>query len=363
MDGVGSAAWPIVRSDLDLTYVQIGLLLSVPEIVASFVEPVIGILGDVGYRKLLVLGGGLAFAASLVLVSASQGFVVLLIAWVVFFPASGAFVSLSQASLMDAYPTRREQNMARWTFTGSVGNVLGPLGIDGGRRAGSGMAGSFSGDRGAHDTGHLRGAPNGAWTDGGRPRPRRASFAGGMRTAISALRRFAVVKWLIDTLKGFLALYMVDVIRVSESSAALTIAVLLGVGLVGDFLLIPLLDRVRGLTYLRFSVAAVLLLYPTFLLVPSFELKLAAIGLLGFANAGWYSILQGQAYSSMPGRSGTIVALGNVFGLAVSLIPLGLGVVSTAWGLDTAMWLLLAGPVLLLIGIARTAPNSTARTA
>ena len=189
---------------------------------------------------------------------------------------------------------------------------------------------------------------------------------------VPALRRFAVVKWLallqasdlmFDTLKGFLALYMVDVIRVSESSAALTIAVLLGVGLVGDFLLIPLLDRVRGLTYLRFSVAAVLLLYPTFLLVPSFELKLAAIGLLGFANAGWYSILQGQAYSSMPGRSGTIVALGNVFGLAVSLIPLGLGVVSTAWGLDTAMWLLLAGPVLLLIGIARTASNSTARTA
>ena len=57
------------------------------------------------------------------------------------------------------------------------------------------------------------------------------------------------------------------------------------------------------------------------------------------------------------------MALGNVFGLAVSLIPLGLGVVSTAWGLDTAMWLLLAGPVLLLIGIARTAPNSTAGAA
>ena len=32
-------------------------------------------------------------------------------------------------------------------------------------------------------------------------------------------------------------------VGVSESSAALTIAVLLGVGLVGDFLLIPLLDR------------------------------------------------------------------------------------------------------------------------
>ena len=295
-----------------------------------------------------MLGGGLAFGASLVLVSVSQGFVVLLIAWVVFFPASGAFVSLSQASLMDAYPTRREQNMARWTFTGSVGNVLGPLALTAAVALGLGWREAFLAI--AVLTIPIFAAR--------RMRPVR-----GMEPR-SGSHSLQASDLMFDTLKGFLALYMVDVIRVSESSAALTLAVLLGVGLVGDFLLlIPLLDRVRGLTYLRFSVAAVLLLYPTFLLVPSFELKLAAIGLLGFANAGWYSILQGQAYSSMPGRSGTIIALGNVFGLAVALIPLGLGVVSTAWGLDKAMWLLLAGPVLLLIGIARTAPNSTARTA
>lgn len=113
VDGVGRAAWPLVRNDLDLTYIQIGLLLSVPGIVSSIVEPFIGILGDVGYRRMLVLGGGVAFAAALGLVSVSQGFAVLLLAWMVFYPASGAFVSLSQASLMDSNPTRREQNMVR----------------------------------------------------------------------------------------------------------------------------------------------------------------------------------------------------------------------------------------------------------
>ena len=60
VDGVGSAAWPLVRTDLDLTYVHIGVLLSVPGIVSSFVEPFIGILGDVGYRRILVMGGGVA---------------------------------------------------------------------------------------------------------------------------------------------------------------------------------------------------------------------------------------------------------------------------------------------------------------
>ena len=308
---MGSAAWPIVRSDLDLTYVQIGLLLSVPEIVASFVEPVIGILGDVGYRKLLVLGGGLAFGASLVLVSVSQGFVVLLVAWIVYFPASGAFVSLSQASLMDADPSRREQNMARWTFTGSIANVLGPLALTAAVALGLGWRGAFLSIAvltvpaivAAH---RIRLGPAAGDADRGA-----ASFVAGMRTAISALRRFAVVKWLallqasdlmFDTLKGFLALYMVDVVGVSASSAALTLAVWVGVGLVGDLLLIPLLERVRGLTYLRFSVAAVLLLYPTFLLVPSFELKLAAIGLLGVRERGM--VLD-------PSRAGLLVDAGS----------------------------------------------------
>ena len=79
-----------------------------PGIVSSFVEPFIGIFGDVGYRRILVIGGGVAFAAALGLVSVSQGFIVLLIGWMVYYPASGAFVSLSQASLMDSAPSRRE---------------------------------------------------------------------------------------------------------------------------------------------------------------------------------------------------------------------------------------------------------------
>ena len=45
------------------------------------------------------------------------------------------------------------------------------------------------------------------------------------------------------------------------------------------------------------------------------------------------------------------MALGNVFGIFASLIPLGLGLVSAAWGLNTAMWLLLAGPIVLLFGL------------
>ena len=364
--GIGSAAWPLVRTELSLTYVQVGLLLSVPRVLASFVEPFIGILGDVGYRRLLILGGGVAFAAALGLVSVSQGFVVLLLAWVLFFPASGAFVSLSQASLMDYDPTRHEQNMARWAFAGSAANVLGPLLLTAALVVGIGWRGAFLANAlltipvliAAYGIPLGPAASDADWNA--------SSFGQGMRTALWALRRFSVVRWLmllqasdlmLDLLRGFLALYMVDVVGVSESRAAIALAVWIGIGLIGDLLLIPLLERVRGLTYLRLSVVAALVLYPVFLLGSTFEVKLIVVGLLGFANAGWYSILQGQAYSSMPGRSGTIVAVSNIFGLAGKLLPLGLGLVSTAWGLNTAMWLLLAGPVVLLIGLTGTGPN------
>ena len=358
--GVANAAWPLVRDDLDLTYVQIGLLLSVPGIVSSFVEPFIGILGDVGYRRLLVLGGGVVFAAAVGLISVSQGFIVLLTAWVIFYPASGGFVSLSQASLMDYDPARREQNMVRWEFAGWVAVALGPLALTAAIAVGLGWRVAFLTLAvltipAIIAVSRISLGPARSESD-----PSTPSFGEGIRTAVGALKRFRVVKWLallqasdlmLDIFLGFLALYMVDIAGVSESRAALTLSVWVGAGLLGNLLLIPLLERVKGLTYLRYSVIAVLAMYPAFLIASSVELKLVIVALLGFACAGWYSVLQGRAYSSMPGRSGTIVALGNVFGIVASVIPFGLGVVSDNWGLDTAMWLLLAGPVVLLIGI------------
>ena len=358
--GVANAAWPLVRDDLDLTYVQIGLLLSVPGIVSSFVEPFIGILGDVGYRRLLVLGGGVLFAAAVGLISVSQGFVVLLAAWVIFYPASGGFVSLSQASLMDMDPARREQNMVRWEFAGWAALALGPLALTGAVTVGLGWRVAFLTMALLTIPAILAVSRISLGPARSKSDPNTPSFGEGIRTALRALKRFRVVKWLallqasdlmLDIFLGFLALYMVDIAGASESRAALTLSVWVGAGVVGNLLLIPLLERVRGLTYLRFSVFAVLGLYPAFLIVPSLELKLVIVALLGLACAGWYAVLQGRAYSSLPGRSGSIVALGNGFGIVASVIPFGLGVVSDNWGLDTAMWLLLAGPVALLAGL------------
>jgi len=127
--GAREAAWPLVRSDLALTYAQIGVLLGLPRVLSGIAEPFLGILGDIWRRRVLILAGGVVFALSLLLTAVSQSYAWLLISFALFSPASGAFVSLSQATLMDLQPARREQAMARWTFAGSLGVVAESYGL------------------------------------------------------------------------------------------------------------------------------------------------------------------------------------------------------------------------------------------
>jgi FSR family fosmidomycin resistance protein-like MFS transporter len=359
--GVTDAAWPFIKSELHLNYTQIGILLTVPGVVSSIVEPFLGILGDIWKRRLLILGGGVCFVLALVMTSLSFSFILLLISFSLFYPASGAFVSLSQASLMDTDPSRHDHNMARWTFAGSLGVVIGPLLLVGVSAIGFGWRGVFltlaflavillifTWRQIRHDPIHL---------------PKLPSISGvfsGFRDSFTALKKPGVLRWLVllefsdlmlDVLLGFLALYFHDVAGLTEMQSVSAVIVWLVAGLLGDFLLIPLLEKVDGLKYLRWSVILELLLFPAFLLVPLTWLKLVLVGLLGFFNSGWYAILKGRLYSALPGKSGTVMALDNIAGLIGGLMPFGIGLAADAFGLQAAIWLLMAGPITLLIGL------------
>jgi len=278
--GAREAAWPLIRSDLGLSYAQVGLLLS----------------------------------------------------FILSYPTSGAFVSLSQATLMDADPTRHEQNMARWTFAGSVALVAGPIALGAATILGLGWRGLFLAFAGLTliplaAAYHVQPAGKQRALEDTSP-----GFRAGIAGAVQALRRVEVLRWLtllqsadlmMDVLLGFLALYFVDVVGATPALTGMAVAVWTGTALLGDLLLIPLLERVRGLRYLRLSAAVELVLFPVFLLAPGMWAKVALLGLLGLFNAGWYSILKAQLYSAMPDQSGTVMAVGNVFGLVGGLIPYG----------------------------------------
>jgi MFS transporter, FSR family, fosmidomycin resistance protein len=353
--GAREAAWPAVRDELDLSYGQVGLLLSAPMIASALLEPVFGILGDSRWRRAVVVAGGVAMALGLVLVAGAPGFLVLLVAFALLFPATGAFVSLSQATLMDLEPERREVNMTRWGIAGGVGAVGGPLALAVFFALGLGWRELFVVfavlalvlTLGAGAT-HARVRPVAA-------RP-------SVRAALAAVQRPLVVRWLLvlefadlllDVLLAFVALYLVDEAAASPEVGSIGVAVWTGAGLVGGLGVIALLRRVDGLRYLRLSALATLVLYPTFLVVPGVPAKLGVLALVGLATAGWYSIPKARLYGALSGQSGAAVTLGSVSGLIGATFPLALGFVAGSFGLDTALWLLLAGPLALFAFVPR----------
>jgi FSR family fosmidomycin resistance protein-like MFS transporter len=328
------------------------VLLAAPAYAGALLEIAFGVLADSGRRRALVLAGGVAFGAGLAIAAGAWAFLPLLVAFSLLSPASGAFVSLSQATLMDLDPPARERNMARWTLAGSVGVVAGPLVLAGALVVGAGWREVFAVLAGAALllVWLVRRVPFGAAAaDGVRP---------ALRAALRSLRRREVVRWLavleltdlmLDVLLAFLALYLVDVVGLTPATAALAVGVWTVSGLAGDALLLPVLVRVDGVRYLRACVPVVAVAYPAFLLAPGLWPKLVLLAVLGVLNSGWYAIPKGRLYAELDARSGAAMALGNVAGLAGGLVPLGVGLLAAAAGLATAMWALLAGPLALLV--------------
>lgn len=353
--GAREAAWPAVRDELDLSYSQIGVLLSAPFYASALLEPLFGVLGDSRWRRAVVVGGGIATAVALALVASAPGFVVLLVAFALLFPANGAFVSLSQATLMDLDPAARERNMTRWGIAGGIGAVGGPLLLTAFLAVGLGWRELFAGFAAvaavltlAAGSTHARVRPHG-------DRP-------SVRAALRAVRRPLVVRWLalleladllLDVLLGYVALYLVDELGASPEVGALGVAVWTGAGLAGGFGILLLLRRVEGLRYLRASALVALALYPAFLLAPGVAAKLALLAALGVATAGWYSIPKARLYDALSGQSGAALALGGLAGVVAGTFPLAIGLVAERYGLEAALWLLVVGPLALLVGTPR----------
>lgn len=329
-----------------------GLILAVPGFFGSALDPLVGALGDTPRRRALLLAGGLGFAVSAAMTSAAIGFWTLLVALLLGNPATGAFVSLAQATLMDAQPERRELNMARWTLAGSFGYVGGPLLLASAIWLGVGWRGALAALAvAALPLAAVARAIPVVHGDG-------RSLREGIGYALLALRRRDVLRWLLvlevadllgDVLHGFLALYLVDVVGVAPATAALGVATWTAASLIGDAALLPLLRRVEGVRYLRLSALGALVVYPGFLLVPGVAGKLILVAVLGLLNSGWYAIPQAGLYGALEGRSGVAVAVGGIGGFSGAAVPLGLGLAAGGVGLGPTMWLLAAAPALLLL--------------
>jgi MFS transporter, FSR family, fosmidomycin resistance protein len=90
-----------------------------------------------------------------------------------------------------------------------------------------------------------------------------------------------------------------------------------------------------------------------FLLVPGLVPKLVVLPLLGILAAPAYPLLQARLYAALPGRSGTANTLASGASLVRSLFPGALGFAAERFGLASAMWFLVLGPLSIFLLLPR----------
>jgi FSR family fosmidomycin resistance protein-like MFS transporter len=399
--GIQTAALPAMRADLSLSYAQVGALLGVPGVFNALIEPVLMLLGDTRWRKGLVVSGGLAICLAALMLAGAQSFPMALLAFGIAFTASGAFVTLSQATLMNQNPGRQEQMMARWTAAGSLGNLIGPLLLAGGFALGWGwrwayvglavvvlllvigvLLAHFPGEHAGENREKIPAMVCEACETAGSGATQIDEV---IRKPVEPLRlqellpnlwlavqQPGLMRWfgllemsdlLLDVYTSYLALYLADVVGLSKVQVGLALSALMLVSLAMDLLLIPLLERVDGLKVVRIAAGCACLVYPAMLLAPWPGVKVALALLVRCTTLGWYPVLQGQAYASLPGRSGTVMAIHAVISvISMSLVWL-VGWTAAQAGLPAAMWLLLSGPAALVAFIPKTVRSSDSQTA
>jgi FSR family fosmidomycin resistance protein-like MFS transporter len=259
--------------------------------------------------------------------------------------------------------------MARWTFAGSMGVLAGPLLLGLFVYFGLGWRGAYAALASLSSLcllAALRYLPPDRVAAPNFP-PLRVVFDG-FRAAFNSLKRADVWRWLLllefadlmgDVLFSYLALYFVDVGRATETQAGVAVTAWLALGLITDFLFIPFIDRQQdSMKFLRITAFVEAFAFAIFLLTPGFIPKLVVVVFVNLLNTGWYAILQGRLYSSLPGQSASIMAIGSVTAPLAKFFPFIIGFLADQFGLQTAMWILILGPIALLIGLPRNGTQS-----
>jgi FSR family fosmidomycin resistance protein-like MFS transporter len=135
----------------------------------------------------------------------------------------------------------------------------------------------------------------------------------------------------------------------TPAQASLSLSVLMIASLAADLISIPLLERIPGRLLVRASAAVAIVIYTAWLLAPWPLVKIVLLLAIRFSTLGWYPVLQGEAYAAVPGRSGTVLAVTSLGGLAGGALTWLVGWLAGSAGLAAALWLLLLGPVSLLL--------------
>ncbi len=361
LTGFPTIALPLLRDQLRLGYAQIGFLFTAATLAGMVIEPFINLLSDRADKKSWVLGGLLLLALTSALMGLVSNYLLLLLIFMVWYPAGGAGVSLAQAVVIDCAPEEGARTMTRWTLLSSIGDFLSPLVVAAFVTAGLGWSTlswlaaalwflavlvlwplRFPARRGQAEEDE----------DG-----ERLSIWVSLR---AALRDPLLLRWSVLTLipnmldeifLGFVALYLRDVLHLDEALIALILTLQMAASFLGLFLLDRLLKRRKLATVpTLFWLSLVTLLGVVGILtVHVLWFVVVALLVISFCCASWYPLAHAEAYACRPASSGvvrTVIGLGAPLDM---LLPGVVGLVAANLGILAGLGVLGLAPLLMLV--------------
>jgi MFS family permease len=381
---------PLLRQQLGLSYEQIGLLFSVAAIAGLVIEPAMFLLSDRGLKRWWILGGLFGLALTDILAGSIPTFPILLIAFFLSYPASGAAISLSQVALIESAPHENARTMTRWTMLSSIGDLLSPLAVTTILAAGLGWSGlrwisaacwlvvafiilpqrfprpgiAYS-HKNTGDNVAARGPRSSDSAHGEESRKYHEPSMSVLQGLRQGLRDTILLRWaaldvlttmLDEIFLTFAILYLRDVLRASAPMIGLIVAFQVIAGFLGLLALDRLLKRVAPLRLLVIASWLALSGIVGLLVVHVLWFAALSLFLMGLGSACLYPIVAAQAYNRQPGRSGTvraIIQLGQTFDIALPGIA---GLIAGQFGPLASLGFLGIAPVLFLV----LAPRKTA---
>jgi MFS family permease len=376
---------PLARAQLGLSYEQIGLLFSIGAVVSAVVEPPMYLLSDRGSKRWWIVGGFAILALAFLLAGSVPTFFVLVLSFVLFYPANGAAIGLSQALLIDLAPQQSARTMTRWTLLSGIGDLLSPLAVTTILAFGLGWRGlcwiaaacwfiaalivfaqrfptptsSYSHENQveANVAEQSINEPIGESIEKAveQPAEQPASIFQNLR---QGLRDTVLLRWgalsiltgmLDEVFLTFVVLYLRDVLHASELTIGVIVAAQMLASLLSLFALERLLDRIAPVRLL--TLAASLTLLGVIGLLALHALWCAALSLviISLGAACLYPIVESEAYNRQPGRSGTvraIIQLGTPFEI---VLPGIVGLIAVRFGLLASLGFLGSAPLLFLL--------------
>lgn len=356
--GVFTAGAPDIERSLGLSHATTAVVLFVvPGVVALVLDPLAFALAERLGRPLLVRAGLAAMAVTSFIAALAPGPVTLAAALSIWYVATGAATSLTEATLVDAWPERRARTMARWTLLGLIGDFAAPIVIgalvilqgSAGWRTAFAIVGGLVAVWALATS--LRRFPTPPASDGDDEPSLWQAVRDALadRVLLAWLFGLALCDLLDEILVVFASLHVRHNLGGSPAWQSATIAAFVAGGAAGLVIVDRLLVRHDERRLLIATGVACAAAFGIWLATPVAWLAAVLMLPVGATAVPLYPLVAAQAYGRRPGRAGVVVVAGHVFAPLALSLPWLLGVIADRAGTLVALALLIAQPVGLVI--------------